>query len=180
MASSDVIVAIFPSREHLTKALDHLVQNDAIEIQRAAIVARAASGETIVLDDDISADEGGIAGGTLGAAMTALGLVQLGALALPGVGPIIALGAGAMVGGLVGRATGRFAANLIDFGFKNDQIEELAHQLEQGHPALVLEIANGKALLPKIRLALQPYDAELVEPLDKAQTGQLRGGKKPK
>ncbi len=114
-----IIVMVFPSRNILSRALDHLLELDKLNIERAAIVARARSGEIIILDDDVSPDEGGIAGGTLGAAMTALGLVQLGALALPGVGPIIALGAGALVGGLVGRITGRFAANLIDFGFKN-------------------------------------------------------------
>lgn len=171
---AEVLVAIFPSRTVLTKALDHLMNQTDIPIQRAAIVAKAASGETVILDDDLSADEGGVAGGTLGAAMTALGLAQLGALAIPGVGAIIALGAGALVGGLVGRATGRFAANLLDFGFKNDQIEELASQLEAGHPALVLEMAPGKSMLPRLRDELKPFRAELVEPIEKAKTGPLR------
>lgn len=172
--STEIIVAIFPSRKILTKALDHIMQMDYLDVQRAAIVAKAQSGEIVVLDDDISADEAGVTGGTLGAAMTALGLAQLGALALPGVGAIIALGAGALVGGLVGRVTGRFAANLLDFGFKNDQIEGLAEQLQSGHPALVLEIENAKAILPKLREELKPYKAELVEPLAKAKTGPLR------
>jgi uncharacterized membrane protein len=108
--------------------------------------------------------------------MTALGLVQLGALALPGVGPIIALGAGALVGGLVGRATGRFAANLLDFGFKNDQIEALAHSLEIGHPALVLELADAKDMLKLLRDELKPYRAELVEPIEAAHSGALKRG----
>ncbi len=172
--ADNIIVAIFPSRIILTKALDHIMELEDIHIQRAAIVARAATGETIILDDDISADEGGIAGGTLGAAMTALGLVQLGALALPGVGPIIALGAGALVGGLVGRATGRFAANLVDLGFKNDQIDELAQQLQAGHPALVMEIPSARTVLPRLRDELKPFRAELVEPIEKAKTGPLR------
>lgn len=169
----EIIVAIFPSRDILIRALDHVMQMEGLEIQRAAIVARAKSGETVILDDDLSPDEGGIAGGTLGAAMTALGLVQLGALALPGVGPIIALGAGALVGGLVGRATGRFAANLLDFGFKNEQIEALAQQLEAGHPALVLELKEAAGMLDTLRKALKPYRAELVEPLHRIQTGRL-------
>jgi uncharacterized membrane protein len=172
--AGEFIVAIFPSRKILTRALDHLMQLENFDIQRAAIVAKAASGETVILDDDISADEGGIAGGTLGAAMTALGLVQLGALALPGVGPIIALGAGALVGGLLGRATGRFAANMMDFGFRNDQVEELAQQLQAGHPALVVELADPTTMLPRLREELAPFRAELVEPIGKAKTGILR------
>jgi uncharacterized membrane protein len=169
--SNRIIVAVFPSRVILTKALDYLMELEDITLQRAAIVAKAASGETIILDDDISADEGGVTGGTLGATMGALGLVQLGALALPGVGPIIALGAGVLVGGLVGRVTGRFAANLLDFGFKNSQIEALAERLQEGHPALVFELADAAETLPRLREELKPYQAELAEPIDSAQLG---------
>ncbi|MDQ7026847.1 MAG: hypothetical protein Q9P44_14960, partial [Anaerolineae bacterium] len=145
--TTGMIVVVFPTRRALTRALDHLQENKVVEIKRAAVVAKAGSGETVILDDDLSADEGGVAGGTLGAAMAALGIVQFGALALPGVGPIIALGASAIVGGLLGNVTGRFAANLMDFGYKNEQIEALSERLQEGHPALVLELGDpDKAL----------------------------------
>ncbi len=169
--SGDIIVAVFPSRPVLIKALDRVVKLGYIDIQRAAIVAKAASGETIILDDDVNPDQGGIAGGTLGAAMTMLGLAQLGALALPGVGPIIALGAGALVGGLVGRAAGRFAANFIEFGFDDDQVAALAERLQAGHPALILEIKRVDHILPRLRQDLAPYGAELVEPFLNAVEG---------
>lgn len=172
--SANIIVAVFPSRAQLLKALDSLNDDTRFDIQRAAIIAKASSGEIVFIDDDISANEGGVAGGTLGAAVAALGMVQFGALALPGVGPIVALGAGVLVGGLVGRYTGRFAANLLDFGYKNDQIEALAEELQQGHPALILVIDNAKEHIRHLRLALKQFDAELVEPLAKAQTGKLR------
>ena len=160
-----ILVAIFPSRKILVRALEHLHTIDNIQLNRVAIVAKAADGETIILDDDLSADEGGIAGGTLGAAMTALGLVQLGALTLPGIGPIIAVGAGVLVGGLLGQVTGRFAANLLDFGFRNEQIENLSDGLTAGHPALVMEVNNLKNMQPLIEEALEPYQAELIAPL---------------
>jgi uncharacterized membrane protein len=163
--SGDLIVAIFPSRSILTKALDRIMEMSELTVIHAAIVARARDGEIIVLDDDLSADEGGIAGGTLGAAITTLGLVQIGALALPGVGPIIALGAGVLVGGLVGGVTGRFAANLVDSGFKLEQIEQLTARVVAGHPALVLEVVNAREALPILDKELQNYKAELVERL---------------
>lgn len=169
--AQDIIVAIFPSRDVLTRALDHLNELENFEIEGAAIVAKARSGETIVLDDDISPNEGGITGGTLGAAMTTLGLVQLGVLALPGVGPIIALGAGVLVGGIVGQMTGRFAANLLDFGFKNEQIEKLAQNLQAGHPALVLQVEDGAKGLKLMRQELKSFQAELIEPLHRAASG---------
>ncbi len=161
----DLIIAIFPSRAILTKALDHLMQVKDFDILHAAIVARAKDGEIVVLGDDISADEGGIAGGTLGAAMAALGIAQLGALALPGVGPIIALGAGALVGGLIGGVTGRFAANLVESGFKVEQVDGLAQKLQAGHPALVFEVADARSALPRVKDELQAYNAELIERL---------------
>lgn len=163
-----IIVAIFGSRRSLTRALDHLIENKIVTIKHAAVVAKARNGETIILDDDLSPNEGGIVGGTLGAATSALGMLQLGALALPGVGPIIALGAGALVGGLLGNLTGRFAANLLDFGYHNEQIERFSLQLKVGHPALVLEIDDVEAGLPILQATLKPFRAELIEPLHKA------------
>jgi uncharacterized membrane protein len=161
--ADQLIVAIFPSRRMLTKALDHLVEIKDFEIQHAAIVAKARNGEVVVLGDELGPDEGGITGGTLGAAMAALGMVQFGALALPGIGAVIAVGAGALVGGLLGRMTGRFAANLLESGFRKEEIERLAVRLQSGHPALVLEVKDLVDILPRIRQELIAYRAELVE-----------------
>lgn len=164
----DLVVAVFSSRELLTQALDHLVEvQDTVTIAGAAIVAKARDGEIVVLDDEIGPDEGGIAGGTLGAAMSALGIVQLGALALPGIGALIAIGTAALVGALVGMATGRFALNLIDLGFRREQVRALAAQLQAGHPALVLQIpadATGRTL-DHLRGELLPFRAEVVQRL---------------
>jgi uncharacterized membrane protein len=174
--TTGIIVAIFPSRKILLRALDHLTNTERILIKRAAIVAKAATGEFVVLDDDMSPSEGTVAGGALGAAMAALGMVQLGALTLPGVGAIIALGAGALVGGLIGSVTGRFAANLLDFGFKSEQIQALATRLEAGRPALIMEFSQPEVALDKLRQALKDYNAEIIEPLHRAITGHLPDG----
>ena len=135
----------------------------------AAIIAKAKDGEIVILDDDISPNEGAIAGGTLGAAMTTFGLVQLGALALPGIGALIALGTGLVAGGLVGSFTGRVAAGLIDMDYKNLQVRTLAAELQAGHPALVLDVENSEAMLQWLREDLKPYRAELVELLHEAR-----------
>lgn len=165
--TGDTIVAVFPSRAILTKALDRIMELDYLDVRYAAIVAQAKNGEVIILDDDISANEGAIAGGTLGAAMTALGVVQLGALALPGIGPIIAIATGLLAGGMVGGLTGRLMANLFDFDYKDYKIEALSLQLQAGHPALVLEVTDGVSILPMLRADLKPYRAEFVETIDK-------------
>jgi uncharacterized membrane protein len=165
----ETIVAVFPSRVILMKALDRIIEMDYITIRQAAIIAKAHDGEIVILDDDISPNEGGIAGGTFGAAVTALGLVQLGALTLPGIGPIIALGTGLVAGGLLGNLTGRIAAGLIDFDYKNLHIRTLAAELKAGHPALVLDVEDAEEVLPRLREDLIPYRAELVEPLHEAR-----------
>lgn len=161
--AEEMIVAVFPSRVILTKALDYIIELDSIKIVHAVIIAKAKDGEIVVLDDEISTDEGAVAGGTLGAAMTAFSLIQLGALTLPGVGPIIALGTGLLAGGLVGAFTGRFAANMIDFDYKNKQVKGLANELQSGHPALVLEVENPQVAIETLRKDLKAFRAELVE-----------------
>ena len=165
----DPIVAVFPSRVILTKALDRVMELEYLTVRHAAIIAKASDGEIVILDDDISPNEGAVAGGTLGAAMTAFGLVQLGALTLPGIGPIIALGTGLVAGGLVGSVAGRIAAGLIDVDYRNLQVSTLAAGLEAGHPALVLDVEDSEAVLPRLRDELKPYRAELVELLNEAR-----------
>jgi hypothetical protein len=156
------IVAVFPSRAALTSALDHVSRMKDIHIRRAAIVARAESGEVTILGDDIGADEGGIAGGTLALGMTAFGMVQLGALALPGVGPIIVV-TGALVGALVGNLTGRIGAALLTKGDKyNSEYAALAAELRAGHPALVLDVRDAGTIYPVLRDVLAHHRAEVL------------------
>lgn len=163
MASRNLIVAFFPSRLTLGKALDHLMTLKELHIQHALALTRATTGELVMVDDELGPEEGGVAGGTFGAALAALGVVQLGALALPGVGPIVAIGAGALLGGLIGRVTGRFATNLIDSSLDADELALLTERLQTGHAALVLELRNPDGKIDLLRKELLPYRAELIE-----------------
>jgi uncharacterized membrane protein len=76
-----------------------------------------------------------------------------------------------LVGGLIGGATGRFAANLIDSGFQPAQVELLTERLQTGHVALVVEIRGAKHEIERLRGELIPYSAEVVERLLAAGTG---------
>ncbi len=161
--SGEWIVAVFPSRAALTSALDHISKMKHIRLRRAAIIAKAESGEVTVLGDDIGANEGGIAGGTLGLGMTALGMVQLGALAVPGVGVIIVV-TGALVGALVGNLTGRIGAVLLAKNEKySAQYAVLAAELRAGRPALVLEVRGAQAVIPELTETLIHFRAEVLE-----------------
>lgn len=162
---SDVIMLIFPSRGHLVDATEKLQSLPNIKLKNTAMIVKADDGETLVLEDDIAPVEGSVAGGTLGGLMTALGVAQLGAFLLPGVGPILAIGAGALIGALVGGTAGGVTAGLLDFGFKNSQLEALGKRLEVGHTALVVEVEGGPDVVQQVTRELQPYGAELVTPV---------------
>lgn len=159
----DVVMLVFPSRGTLLDATDQIRKIPYAKIKHSAVIARAEDGETVIYEDDINPNEGGIAGGTLGALMGALGIAGLGAFLLPGVGPIIAIGAGALVGGLVGGATGGITARLIDMGINNAQLEALAHHLNAGKIALVVEVEGDSAALSQLQADLKPFDAEIVQ-----------------
>lgn len=161
--TDDLILIQFPTRHALTEGLNHLMTVEDLPIEHAAVVARAHDGEVTVLEGHIGADEGGIAGGTLGAALAMLGVVSFGALALPGIGAVVALGASALVGALIGGFTGRAAGEFVERGHRNDLLVALAEGLEADHPALVLTVADPKAALRLVQDELRPYRAEFIE-----------------
>lgn len=158
------IVAVFPTRGSLIDAIDRVKSLDYIKIRHSAVIVKADDGETVVLEDDISVSEGSIAGGTLGSLMGALGIAGLGAFLLPGVGPIIAIGAGALLGGLIGGATGGITASLIDLGIKDEQVEELTTHLSAGRVAMVLDVEGEDNIVNRLQGDLQPFEAEVTIP----------------
>ncbi|MBI1258239.1 MAG: hypothetical protein GC204_12270 [Chloroflexi bacterium] len=161
---SEVVMLIFPSRETMLDAVDRIKSLPYARMTHSALIAKAEDGETTVYEDDINPNEGGIAGGTLGALMGALGIAGLGAFLLPGVGPIVAIGAAALVGGLVGGATGGITAGVLDMGINNKQLENLAEHLNAGKIAMVVELeGNDKLIVSRLNEDLKPFQAEIVQ-----------------
>ncbi len=154
------MIAVFESRKALIAAVDELAEADLLNIERTAVVAKAKDGETVVVDNHISPNEAGIAGGTLGAAMTVLGMTQLGALIIPGVGHIVSIGAGVLLGSVIGRQTGRLAANMLNQSFDEDQLQTLSDSLNKGQAALIVE-ADTEQSLAKVRQALGKLDTQI-------------------
>lgn len=161
---TDLLVLIFPSRERLLEAVVRLKTLEAVQIKHSAVIARADDGETVVYEDDISLAEGSLTGGTLGSLISALGVAQMGAFLLPGVGPIVAIGAGALIGGLIGGTTGGVTAGLIDFGFDNDQLDRLAGTLQAGRTALVIAVDERAAVANRLQSELRDLQVELMLP----------------
>ena len=161
---SEVVMLVFPSRETMLDAVDQIKSLGYAKIKHSALIAKAEDGETTVYEDDINPNEGGIAGGTLGALMGALGIAGLGAFLLPGVGPILAIGAAALLGGLVGGATGGITASMMDMGINNTLRENLAEHLNAGKIAMVVELeGDDSAMLSRLGEDLKPFQAEIVQ-----------------
>jgi uncharacterized membrane protein len=161
---SEVVMLVFPSRETMLDAVDRIKSLSYAKMTHSALIAKAEDGETTIYEDDINPNEGGIAGGTLGALMGALGIAGLGAFLLPGVGPILAIGAGALLGGIVGGATGGITAGMLDMGIDNAQLETLAEHLNAGKVAMVVELqGSDQVILTRLQEDLKPFQAEIVQ-----------------
>jgi hypothetical protein len=96
------------------------------------------------VDDDVDAAEGagvGAAGGAVVGGITGL-LMGLGALAVPGIGPVIAAGtlatalgsaaAGAGIGAVAGAVTGGIVAALVDMGVPEEDAHFYAEGVKRG------------------------------------------------
>jgi hypothetical protein len=118
-------------------------------------IGNLASDETKVQD---SAQTGAVAGSTVGG-LTGL-LVGLGAIAIPGVGPVMLAGAMATAiattvsGNLIGAALGGVAGGLIGLSIPEDRAKFYSDRVEQGDYLVMVEgndtsIAAAQAVLMK-------------------------------
>jgi len=92
--------------------------------------------ETAAQTADAPSDSGTLIGAGTGAVVGGLGglLVGLGALALPGIGPVIAAGplAAALVGAGIGTTTGGIIGTLTDLGVAEEEAGYYAEGLRRG------------------------------------------------
>lgn len=158
----ETIMIVFPTRGNLADATEKLKSIPGLHIHGTALIIRAEHGEVTIYEDDISPTEGAITGGTLGGLIGALGVAGLGALLLPGIGPIIAIGAGAVAGGLIGGATGGVTAKVVDHGINNHMLEELARQLADNETAVIMDIEGDMSALHEVETDLAEFQAKLV------------------
>ncbi|HYO87763.1 MAG TPA: hypothetical protein VER79_03895 [Candidatus Limnocylindrales bacterium] len=158
----EIIMMVFPTRGSMVDATDKLHHISGLHIHQSALIVRAEHGEVTIFEDDISPTEGAITGGTLGGLIGALGVAGLGAFLLPGVGPIIAIGAGALAGGLIGGTTGGVTARVIDHGLNNHLLEELARQLADNQIAAVMDVEGGEEQLQEATADIARFNGRLV------------------
>lgn len=158
----ETIMIVFPTRGSLVDATDKLHQIAGLQTHGTALISRAEHGEVTIYEDDITPAEGAITGGTLGGLIGALGIAGLGAFLLPGIGPIIAIGAGALAGGLIGGATGGVTAKMVDHGINNQLLAELARQMADNEIAVVMDIEGTAEQLKEVEADIAEFQGKLV------------------
>ncbi|MGB4588885.1 MAG: general stress protein [Clostridiaceae bacterium] len=140
------IIGIFNTEEKAIKAVEQLRADGYTDEEISVVTSNRESydrlsrvvGDEIVEDQDSTrASAGGAAtGAATGGTIGGIGglLLGLGALAIPGVGPIVAAGpiAAAIGGALAGGAIGGIAGALIDNGVPEDEAKEYEERIKEG------------------------------------------------
>ncbi|MBM7855670.1 putative membrane protein [Desulfohalotomaculum tongense] len=159
---SKTVVGTFPNREQAERAVNELRQQGFD--QEISVVAK----EEEHRQDEGALDNGQFTGGdsvgdgaTTGGALGALaGLaVGAGALAIPGLGPLLA--AGPLAGMLSGAATGGLAGGLIDFGIPAAESREYEEKVKQGHTLVAVQTDQSR--VNQAAETLRRYEGEKVE-----------------
>jgi hypothetical protein len=159
-------IGVFSHRRDAEAALTEL-RDAGFPMSYISVIAKDTNGSNIAgADKNVSvgnkADEGAKAGAATGGALGGLGglLVGLGALAIPGVGPVIAGGAAAtaiattVAGGAIGAAAGGIVGGLVGLGIPEDRARVYSDRFQRGHYLIIVdgtetEVRQAEAILKR-------------------------------
>ncbi|MGG3283087.1 general stress protein [Paenibacillus solani] len=143
------IVGAFRTESEATRAIEELKQQ-GFRADEISVIAKDRDESSHIQDETGTKAPEGLAsgaatGGVLGG-VTGL-LAGLGALAIPGVGPIIAAGpiAATLTGAAVGAGAGGLVGGLIGLGIPEEQAEEYGGYVNEGHILVMVDAdkSNG-------------------------------------
>ena len=134
------VIGVFSDRTLAEKAVSEL-RSQGFTTEEINIVSKGGSqrrGSGEMYDDDIT--DGALTGGTIGG----IGglLIGAGALAIPGIGPIVA--AGPLAAALSGAVAGGIAGGLIDWGIPAESSRRYEQQVAQGNILAVIKTDSAK------------------------------------
>jgi hypothetical protein len=161
-------IGVFSHRRDAEAALTEL-RDAGFPLSRVSIIAKNTNGHSIAgvdvdrnADKGNKADEGAKAGAATGGALGGLGglLVGLGALAIPGIGPVIAGGAAAtaiattLTGGAIGAAAGGIVGGLAGLGIPEDRARVYSDRFQKGDYLVIIdgtesEIRHAETILKR-------------------------------
>lgn len=141
-SADKTVIGIFSSREAAGTAVEQLRQkgfsNEEINIVSKRGKEKNKEGGSGTYNDDIT--DGTLTGGTLGG----LGglLLGAGALAIPGLGPIVA--AGPIAAAISGAVAGGLAGGLIDWGIPAEASQRYEQSVVNGNILAIVRTSSAK------------------------------------
>lgn len=158
-------VGVFPSRRDAETAL-HELRNSGFPMDKVSVVAQDADRADNIAGADVSdrvgnkADEGAGYGAAAGGTLGGIGglLVGLGALAIPGIGPIMLAGAAATTlattaaGAGIGAVAGGLIGALIGLGIPEERARVYNERVSRGEYLVIVdgtenEVRQAEAIL---------------------------------
>lgn len=146
------VVALYDEIEDARHAIEELVDS-GIARDDISLIARDVDNQySRSIDGDETADnmgEAAIVGATSGAVVGGLSgvLVGLGALAIPGIGPVVA--AGPVIAGLTGAGIGAVAGGilgaLVGWGIPEEEAEYYAEGIRRGGTLVAVRVSDDRA-----------------------------------
>lgn len=177
-------IGVFPHRRDAETALREL-REAGFNMNQVSLVGRDADGQSTSgsnLAGRTQTDEGAKAGAATGGALGGLGglLVGLGALAIPGIGPVLAGGALAtalattVAGGAIGAAAGGLTGALVGLGIPDDRARVYNDRVNRGDYLVMVdgtqdEILRAEPILS--RRGIQDWSIFDAPDADRSGTG---------
>lgn len=141
------IVGVFETEQEASRAIEAL-QNDGFPSKDISVITKDREDlESLTKDTGTKAPEGvaaGVATGGMLGGVTGL-LAGIGALAIPGIGPILAAGpiAATLAGLAVGAGAGGMVGGLIGLGIPEDEAKDYEGYVDKGKILVIVE-AGGR------------------------------------
>ncbi len=153
-------IGVFSHRQAAEDALTEL-RSAGFNLDQVSLIAKNADTTHSGIAGN-KADEGAKAGAVTGGALGGLGglLVGLGALAIPGVGPVLLGGAAAtalataLTGGAIGAAAGGISGALVGIGIPEDRAKVYSDRFQKGDYIIMVdgtaaEVHQAEAILKR-------------------------------
>jgi len=142
------VIGTYSSLETAVAVVNDLV-NAGFHRNSISIVANDPDEKYAGYVDHDTAADGAAAGAGMGAVIGGIGglLLGLGALAIPGIGPVIAAGplAATLAGAGVGAVTGGIIGALVDMGVPKESAEAYAESVHRGNTLVVAQVEDNRA-----------------------------------
>lgn len=143
------IIAMYDDFSTAQDALEDLIEA-GFNRSDISIVANNASGEYVTTTDMDTEEDAVTAGEGAGFGAVVGGLIGLGAMLIPGIGPVIAAGPlaallGAGVGAAAGAATGGITAALVKTGVSEDEAGYYAEGIRRGGALISVSVPDEQA-----------------------------------